>query len=209
MKKQPVSQSRVPRLRGDRGAELWRNSSISANGRYVVFRTVAVSDLPRQGSVATPSHQLFVRDLLGKTTTLLSRDAATGEPVENVLGPVLGPASISADGSTVAWVSTDAQAQTRFLLGESTDTSQSYYLWRRWQEPASLTRRITGMADPEDPECPLEGSVSLSEPTTTGPCYGPLTEAESSGASIASTAPSLSADGYEVAYVASPALRPA
>ncbi len=154
---------------GDPGAELWRNSSISANGRYVVFRTVAVSDLPRQGSVATPSHQLFVRDLLGKTTTLLSRDAATGEPVENVLGPVLGPASISADGSTVAWVSTDAQAQTRFLLGESRDTSQSYYLWRRWQEPGVVDTQDHWHGRSRRSRMSAGRSVSLSSRRPLGP----------------------------------------
>lgn len=193
---------------GNPGAELWPNSSISANGRYVIFHTVASSDLPAQSSIVTPAHQLFVRDLLEKKTVLLSRSATTGEPVQSSLGPVLGPASISADGSTVAWVSTDAQAQTKFLLGESSDTSLPYYLWRRWQEQGSVTRRITGMADPEDPECPTDGSVSLAEPTATGPCYGPLTEPESSGSSIASSAPSLSADGYEVAFLASPGMRP-
>jgi Tol biopolymer transport system component len=195
-------------LGGDPGAELWPNTSISDDGRYVIFRTIGASDLPNDPSAVTPAHQLLVRDLLQKTTTLLSRNESTGESVESALGPVLGPASISADGSTVAWVSTDAQAQTRFLLGESTDTSLPYYLWRRWQEPGTVTRRITGIADPEDPACPPEGTVSLAEPTTSGPCYGPLTEPESSGASIASAAPSLSADGYTVAFLASPALRP-
>lgn len=193
---------------GDPGAELWPNTAISADGRYVIFRTVVASDLPGDATTATPAHQLFVRDLVEKTTTLLSRNESTGEPVESTLGPVLGPASISADGSTVAWVSTDAQAQTRFLLGESSDTSLAYYLWRRWQEPATPTRRITGMADPENPACPPEGTVSLAEPSNSGPCYGPLTEAESGGASIASSAPALSADGYTVAFLASPALRP-
>jgi Tol biopolymer transport system component/ribosomal protein L28 len=193
---------------GNPGAELWPNTAISDDGRYVIFRTIGVSDLPDRASAVTPAHQLFVRDLLEKMTTLLSRNEGTGEPVESALGPVLGPASLSADGSTVSWVSTDAQAQTRFLLGESTDTSVPYYLWRRWREPGTVTRRITGMADPEDPACPPEGTVSLAEPTKIGPCYGPLTEPESSGASIASAAPSLSADGYTVAFLASPALRP-
>ena len=190
------------------GAELWPNTAISGDGRYVVFRTIGVSDLPDQSGAVTPAHQLFVRDLLEKTTTLLSLNQDTSEPVGSALGPVLGPASISADGSTVSWVSTDAQAQTRFLLGESTDTSVPYYLWRRWREPGTVTRRITGMADPEDPACPPDGTVSLAEPTRIGPCYGPLTEQESSGVSIASTAPSLSADGYTVAFLASPGLRP-
>ena len=46
------------------------------------------------------------------------------------------------------------------------------------------------------------------EPTASGPCYGPLTEQESSGSSISSADPGLSADGYTVAFLASPGLRP-
>ena len=44
--------------------------------------------------------------------------------------------------------------------------------------------------------------------TATGPCYGPLSEPESSLASIALAAPGLSADGYTVAFLAGAALRP-
>jgi Tol biopolymer transport system component len=201
---------RDPPLPGDTpGAEVWPNTSISADGRYVVFRTTELeSNLPDHSAVDTPPGQLFVRDLQAMTTTLLSRDSTTvtypsGDPSSGAIGP----ATISADGTTVAWVSTNAEAQTRFLPGESPVSEQPYYLWRRWQEPDAVTRRITGIADPEDPECADGEGVTLSQ-TAEGPCYGPLSEQESTLASIAGVAPGLSADGYTVAFLAGAALRP-
>jgi hypothetical protein len=204
---------------GNQGAEIWPNTSISVSGEGanpdidVIFRTEAESNLLNEQSVATPAHQLFARDLRSDTTTLLSRNAETGEPVEGpkgASGPVLGPASISADGSAVSWVSTDAPQQTRFLPWEHATATEPYYLWRRWREPKALTRRITGVVDLDDPECtPAMQEEHLSDsPTATGPCYGPLTEPESRKSSIARATPELSANGYTVAFLASTGLRP-
>jgi Tol biopolymer transport system component len=201
---------RDPPLPGENpGAEVWPNTSISANGRYVVFRTTELeSNLPDHPTVDTPPGQLLVRDLQAKTTTLLSRDSTTvSYPSGDPAGGAIGPATISADGTTVSWVSTNAEAQTRFLPGESPVSEQPYYLWRRWQESGAVTRRITGIADPEDPECAEGEGVTLSQ-TAEGPCYGPLSEQESTLASIAGVAPGLSADGYTVAFLAGAALRP-
>jgi Tol biopolymer transport system component len=192
------------------GAEVWPNTSISADGRFVVFRTTELkSNLPDHATVDTLPGQLFVRDLQAHTTTLLSRDTTTvAYPSGDPAGGVTGPATISADGTTVAWVATNASAQTRFLPGESPVSDQPYYLWRRWQEPHAVTRRITGLADPDDPACPFGGEVIPTEPTATGPCYGPLSEQESSLSSIAGATPGLSSDGYTVAFLAGAALRP-
>jgi Tol biopolymer transport system component len=210
---------RSPPLPGaNPGADVWPNTSISANGRYVVFRTPELaSDLPDHAAVDTPAGNLFVRDLSAKTTTLITRTAVGNEPEECGTSGTLaggepacgatGPATLSADGSTVAWVGSRAVSQTVFLVGESPQRSTPYYLWRRWQEPAAATRRITGIADPEDPACPPGGEVTLSS-TATGPCYGPLSEQESDLASIGGAAPGLSADGYTVAFLAGAALRP-
>jgi hypothetical protein len=209
------------RFPGDEpGAEVWPSTAISANGRYVVFRTSNVeSDLPDQGAVTTPPQQLFVRDLQDDTTTLISRTSPGSEPGPNcgaggtkaggepACGAV-GPATIGADGSTVAWVSTNAPEQTAFLTGEDASDTTAYYLWRRWQEPGAKTRRITGIADPEDPECPPEGSVEAANHTASGPCYGPLTYPEGQLAPIVASAPALSEDGYTVAFLAAAALRP-
>jgi Tol biopolymer transport system component len=188
---------------GDPGAQVWPNTATSANGRYVLFRSAEVpSSLPEGSTPTTPPDQLFVRDTLEKTTTLVTRSKA-GAPA----GGAEGPATLSADGTTVAWVGRNAEVQTVFLKGEDEDETLPYYLWRRWQEPSAITRRITGVADPEDPECP-PGSTIKNEATATGPCYGPLTLPENTSPGISSQDPALSADGYTVAFLAGGALRP-
>ena len=194
---------------GNPGAEVWPNTAISADARFVVFRTPELaSNLPDHATPDTPPGQLFVRDLQTKATTLLSRDSTTGASSSgDPAGGATGPASISSDGSTVAWVATNAPAQTRFLAGESLDPNEPYYLWRRWQEPNAPTRRITGIVDLDDPACPPGGEVTT-DPTASGPCYGPLSEQEASLTSISVATPSLSADGYTVAFLAGAALRP-
>jgi Tol biopolymer transport system component len=208
-----------PLAGGDPGAELWPNTAISANGRYVLFRSenLVLSSLPDRSAPTTPPGQLFVRDLLAKTTTLVNQTSAGHNPGpecgtggtsaggEPACG-VSGPATLSADGSTVAWVGRDAPEQTVFLPGEEPEESTTYYLWRRWQEPHASTRRVTGIADPEDPAC--KGGAVTGDPTASGPCYGPLTFPESSNAGISSQAPGLSADGNTVAFLAGSALRP-
>jgi Tol biopolymer transport system component len=201
---------------GDPGAQLWPNTAISADGRYVLFRSETVpSSLPDRVTPTTPPGQLFVRDLLAKTTTLITRTSpghppeecgtsgtsAGGEPACGATGP----STLSADGSTVAWVGSRAPSQTVFLPGESLDELTPYYLWQRWQEPNARTRRVTGVADPEDPEC--DGGAITGDPTATGPCYGPLTFPESV-TGISSQAPGLSADGSTVAFLVGSALRP-
>jgi Tol biopolymer transport system component len=201
---------------GAPGSEVWPNTSISANGRYVAFRTEVVhSSLPEGSTPTTPPGQLFVRDTLRQTTTLVTRTAVGHKSEECDAGGTSGgepacgangPATISADGSTVAWVGSHAPSQAVFLQGEDLDETTPYYLWQRWQESGAPTRRITGIADPEDPEC-AGGSIT-GDPTATGPCYGPLTFPEASLAGISSQAPGLSANGDTVAFLAGSALRP-
>jgi hypothetical protein len=186
---------------GDPGSEVWPNMAISANGAYVLFRVAELpSSLPEGSAPAGPNDELFVRDLPAKTTTLVTRTEG-GE----LAGGAGGPATLSPDGSTVAWLGTNAASQTVFLSGE--DTELPYYLWRRWQESGSPTRRITGIADLEDPACNRAEGVSQS-PTALGPCYGPLTYAESSVAGLGGETPSLSSDGYMVAFLTGSGLRP-
>lgn len=188
---------------GNPGSEVWPNSAISADGEYVLFRT---AELPSSLTTVPEPDQLFVRDLRTHTTTLVTR-RKIGEPeAGGAAGGASGPASLSADGSTVTWVGTHALRQTIFLRGEEPQESAPYYLWQRWQEPAARTRRITGIADPEAPGCEA-GEVTLS-PIANGPCYGPLTYPEASQTGGLDSAPSLSADGYTVAFLTGSGLRP-
>lgn len=202
----PNYEPRDPPLAGQNpGATLWPGAAISADGRFVAFRTVEQrSDLAGTGPLQTPAGTVFVRDRAEHRTTLVSHALSDGSPVGTSEAPIV----ISADGSTVAWVSNSAPQQTRFLDGEIADDQIPFYLWRRWGEAGARTRRITGAVDLDDPACPQGGSVQLS-PTATGPCYGPLTDVDQGGSSIARTAPALSADGYQVAFLTGANPRPA
>jgi WD40 repeat protein len=181
------------------GADVTRGSAISADGTKVVFRTDLASDLPVPGAAAG---QLLVRDRVAKTTVLVTRTADTGAPA----GGASGPAAISADGTTVVWTGANAPAQTRFVDGESLDPAFFYYLWRRVADgPAAPTRRVTGMADPEDPGCPPGSSVVFTT-TATGPCFGPLTGFELG--QDGSLAAAISGDGDTVAFLTNAGPRP-
>jgi hypothetical protein len=184
------------------GAEVSRGVSISSDGRRVAFRTEAPSDLPASGAVDVPAGQVFLRDLNAMTTTLVTRTDPGGQPAGGAVGAVL-----SADGSTVAWTGSNAPAQTRFLEGENTDPSIPYYLWRRVADgPTAPTRRITGLSDPDDPAC-SPGFNNFNQ-TSTGPCFGFLTDPEGTRTSIAGLLPALSADGMTVAFLTGAGPRP-
>ena len=191
------------------GAEVSRGVAISADGRKVAFRTEATSDLPASPSVDVPAGQVFVRDRVTDTTTLVTakRDAGSGAMTSEPAGGAIG-AALSGDGTTVAWTGGNASAQTRFLGGENDASTFLYYLWRRIGDgPGAPTRRITGLADPDDPACPSDTETAF-DPVSTGPCYGPLTDQESNRAGIVSQLPALSGDGYAVAFLTGAGPRP-
>ena len=186
------------------GSDLFPGHAISADGDRVVFRTVELaSDLPDHGAVDVAGGQVLVREVGAKRTRLLTVQAADATPA----GGATGAAVISADGSSVAWVGGNAPSQTRFLPGEQLDPAIGYYLYRRLDAPAARTRRITGAADPDDPACDL--TPVTSDPTATGPCYGPLADREQALGDLSQRAPALSRDGMTVAFLAAAAGRPA
>ena len=185
------------------GSDVFPGHAISADGDRIVFRTVELaSDLPDHAAVDVPGGQVLVRDVASRTTRLLTHRAGEGTPA----GGALGPAVVSADGSTVAWVGSSAPAQTAFLPGEQLDPTTNFYLYRRLDDPDERTRRITGIADLDDQAC--DGSAVGSDPQATGPCYGPLSDTEQGRGDISQRAPALSADGWTVAYLAAAAGRP-
>jgi len=212
-------------------------SALSANGREVAFVTSAVSNL---AGPHTPALQVAVRNLDTLETRLVSvRVGTADEPVstqegENSYGavftglagkapafrsppsygeygatPPLG-ASLSADGSTVAWMGDDIGQQVALLPAETRPASYTEPLWRRIA-PGSETpiRPITGGPDPANPACQasgetvLPGAASLSDP-----CQGPFATPEGelpgiwAGGGFGELQPRLSADGYTVAFTA-------
>jgi WD40-like Beta Propeller Repeat len=128
-------------------------------------------------------------------------------PVPYSIAPSIG-ASISADGSTVAWMGENVGAQAPTLPDESLQATYAEPLWRRI-EPEGPTRRVTGGSDPTNPACVASGQLVLpSTPSLSDPCQGPFvtertngpwrTEVEGEGDVV----PRLSKNGEMVAFIA-------
>lgn len=191
------------------GSALSRGVAISADGQRVVFRTEVASDLPASAAVDVPEGQVFLRDRAANTTTLVTaeRDPVSGAMTALPAGGAY-QAALSADGSTVAWTGENAVVQTTFLKGEVQDAAFVYYLWRRvGANPGAPTRRVTGLADPDDPACPPQ-QTSFFNRTNTGPCYGPLGTQEGLLSDITGQVPVLSGDGYKVLFLTGSPPRP-
>ncbi len=193
----------------------------------------------------TPALQVAVRDLQTRETQLVSvvRDPVSGGPALNEAGqpepvptvsegtslygalyaggsPPVFPsawagASISADGSTVAWMGQQIGAQAQVLSASDVATQPQYTepLWRRIGEgPRAPTRRVTGGSDPANPLCAASGETELAKPPTlSDPCQGPFDTLGGNGGLAAGlwtggTAydylPRLSANGTTVAFIA-------
>ena len=184
------------------GAVAVGRSAISANGQEVAFVTTAVSDL---AGPDTPALQVAVRYLETNETKLVSSclkcdagvepavgfvesgqaygavypgvsDEFAPTPAYGAYGPSPPPgASISADGTTVAWIGENVEQQTPLLSGEKRSAHYTEPLWRRIAPPETPTERVTGGSDPADPACIESGETSLpASPAPTDPCQGPF-----------------------------------
>jgi hypothetical protein len=118
-------------------------------------------------------------------------------------------ASISADGSTVAWMAVDVSQQARLLTGEAPRPSYTEPLWRRVADgEGAPVRRITGGSDPENPACAASGETSLpGKASLSDPCQGPFVATQENGLGVwrggaGDPIPRLSADGYTVVFLA-------
>ncbi len=152
-------------------------TAISADGSRVAFMTEAPSNLPSGGAVDVPAGQVYLRDRVTDTTTLVTakRDPGTGEMTSQPAGGALG-ASLSPDGTTVAWTGGNASTQTRFLGGENTDSIYLYYLWRR---PADGPQRRPG-GSPGPPTRTTRRACAAAR-TSTGSRPGPATDRSTNG----------------------------
>ncbi len=205
-------------------------------GLKVAFVTTAISNL---AGPETPAMQVAVRNLATKQTQLVSvvydpaSGTETGEPVPTsgeaaavYPGVKLAPrfpipaplstmgagASISADGSTVAWLGQEIELQAPVLAHEPNMRPEyTEPLWRRIADgPQAPTRRVTGGGDPASAACAASGETTLSEPETlTDPCQGPFDTAPQFSSTpgtwtLAPTGdylPRLSANGMTVAFL--------
>lgn len=87
-----------PLPRGPGSASLSFGRQLSADGRYVAFRSEADALLP--GEQRSPDGQVFVRDLLTGDVTLVSRSGPAGAPANDDSGEP----QISADGRRVLFL---------------------------------------------------------------------------------------------------------
>jgi hypothetical protein len=212
------------------GAFAAGRSALSADGSEVAFITTAVSDLYGSEVPPLPRMQVLVRHVDTRRTELISttyrNGGQTSEPVSGETGAVFvgsaseplpfpspfGGASISADGSTVAWMGGAIAEQAAFLPGEGFGEGYTEPLWRRVGEPGAPTRRITGGSDPLAPQCQASGERALPQPPTLAdPCQGPFETTGGlfgalpglwTGGTQWNFVPQLSADGVTVAFLA-------
>jgi hypothetical protein len=123
-------------------------------------------------------------------------------------------ASISADGSTVAWMGQQLGEQVASMPAEAPVRNWTEPLWRRIAEgPMATTRKVTGGSDPESPACRASGEQRLPPgPTPGDPCQGPFETRNTNtfdgdagvwtGEPEDDSVPRLSGDGYTVAFLA-------
>lgn len=125
--------------------------------------------------------------------------------------PSFAGASISADGTTVAWMGQSIARQARVMPLADLAGSPNYTepLWRRIADgPGAMTRRVTGGSDPTSPTCPSGESQLEQTPSLSDPCQGPFEPMHESGSfgifSLpgADPVPQLSADGSTLAFLA-------
>lgn len=213
------------------GARIPESSrAISFDGRKVLFSTAQFTNLPSGGnSPATPRAQLYLRDLSADTTTLVTR--TIDDPLTPATEPAglpialepedaspLPTATISGDGTTVAWSGVEARQQTPFHAAEAETAgsgNELYYMWRRMADgPLAPTRRVTGSVDLDAPGCNAtnEGADLYDNAPNVGAaadaCLGPLAQKEwDSHFCVGHPPPGLDYTGRKVAYITCAELR--
>jgi hypothetical protein len=171
--------------------------AISADGRSVVFWTAGGSNLP--AGAHTDAGQILVRRLDTRRTLLMST-TPSGDPSPDIGAAGLNGevAALSADGTTVAWLSPPAIAASMTAIPEvelAEPTNQHFALWRRVD--GGPIQRPLSVADPDDPACPPGGAPTFAPLTfpVTSPCDGPVVGTRDTLGETDTVGLSLTADG--------------
>jgi Tol biopolymer transport system component len=112
-------------------------SSLSADGRFIVFQSDASNFLPGTGGASTPALYLWDRDS-GALTLISHRAGAPTIPAAGFFTPLLG---ISADGGAVVYRSTSAELVAGQVDGGSTN---DIFHWTRATGENVLVSRVAG-----------------------------------------------------------------
>ena len=123
--------SRADGAAGPAADGLSRNPSISDDGRYVAFESIAKNLAPDD---ADTSYDVFVRDLVTNTTTLVSRPTGLGPSTSDSFNP-----SISSDGRFVAF---DSRAS--YSGNDTNGTGRDVYVRDRQANTTTLVSRPSG-----------------------------------------------------------------
>jgi len=165
---------------------------------------------------ATPAEPVPVREGWGAVLAGISGSGPPpfeSPPAYAQYGSPPPGASISADGSTVAWMGSNIEEQAPLLARETLSPHYTEPLWRRIAPGSeTATERVTGGSDPANPACAASGEGSLpATPSPSDPCQGPFATSDgttplsgiwaSGGPNRSDFLPRLSADGYTVAFI--------
>ncbi|HSK76179.1 MAG TPA: hypothetical protein VLQ45_06945, partial [Thermoanaerobaculia bacterium] len=132
--------SRAPaRFSPDTGNGSLATVALSADGRYAAFSSNATNLVPGQRD-SNGGNDVFLYDRLAGTTTLISH--ATGSPALTGALPVEHPASISADGRFVAFVSSTWDLVPGVTVPQ--DFTSHVYLWERETGTITVVSRRAG-----------------------------------------------------------------
>ncbi len=165
----PGQRTRAPTSReGSRSAPTAIMSPSAPTSPRTCRRAAPSTSPPGRSSSATGS----------RTTTLITADGSGSGEMTDVPPAGRSARRSAPTGRPSPGPAATRRRQTRFLGGENQDPASSTTSGGGSPTgPTAPTRRITGIADPEDPGCPPSAFTNFDQ-TSTGPCYGPLTDQE-------------------------------
>ena len=120
-----------------------------------------------QGAAAGAAEPVVTSEEESRTTG--AADVAGNVFPAHAAGGQWPGASISADGSTVAWMGSEPRAAGADAAPGRTAALYVEPLWERLPAAASQARRVTGGSDPESPACAASGESSCRPPAKTPP----------------------------------------